>query len=171
MGTRHHWLVQNTSRTKSFTFTMTRPSRSELLTKFFPELQKSTGSIGDKDAAIAVNARACEAIIQDLIGEFDKGHRIHGPGILAIRLTRSKKVKPSGFVSLEDLRKDRELAGKCNDTDIAKALDEVITVVKNFNVKKAVALMLQDNSGFRLLPINRESPAKSIVAMMEDLQS
>jgi hypothetical protein len=135
----------------------------------FPELRKALGSKGDREAAIGINTRACEAILQDMIGNFDKGFEEYGPGVLNVRLSNDKS-KTSEYVTQSEINADIELARKHGDNDIAEAMGDVAAVVDGFNFNKAVLLLLVDNSGFRLLPVSRDNPAEIITTIMEELQ-
>lgn len=145
---------------------MPRPSRPELINKFFPELRQSVGSTGDKEAAVGVNTRATEAILSDFIGLFDAGHAQLGPGVLAVRLSKDNS-KTSDYLSLDDLQADADTANKLGDTSLHTALADTIAIIREFNTEKAALLLLID-SGFRLFPVNRDNPARSITAMMEE---
>ena len=146
-----------------------RPTRDQLVAKFFPELKKSSGTIGDKEAAIGINTRATEAILQDFIGNFDKGYSQFGPGVLAIRLAKDAASNNAEYLALYDLEEDARTAAKHGDIEIQQALESAVSYVINFNPNKAALLMLVD-SGLRLFPVDRDSPASSITALMEDLQ-
>lgn len=147
-----------------------RPSRPELLEKFFPELKKASGSIGDKEAAIGINTRATEAILQDFIGNYDKGFNQLGPGALAIRLAKDAASNDAEYLTLQDLEEDARLAAKNGDVDLQSSLEAVVSYIIAFNPNKAALLMLVD-SGLRMFPIDRDSPASSITSMMETFQS
>ena len=149
---------------------MKRPSRYELVQKMFPELRKASGSKADREAAIGINTRACEAILQDMIGNFDKGFAVYGPGVLNVRLSHDQS-KTSEYVTADEINADIELARKHNDTDIAEAMGDVAAIIDGFNFNKAVLLLLVDNSGFRLLPVDRDDPAGIITTIMEELQN
>ena len=147
-----------------------RPSRPQLLAKFFPELKKASGSIGDKEAAIGLNTRATEAILQDFIGNYDKGFNQLGPGVLAIRLAKDAASNDAEYLTLQDLEEDARLAAKNGDTDLQSSLEAVVSYVIAFNPNKAALLMLVD-SGLRMFPIDRDNPASSITSMMQEFQS
>lgn len=148
---------------------MSRPSRYELVAKMFPELRTSGGSKGDKEAAIGINTRACEAILGDMIGNYDKGLAAFGPGVLNVRLSKDQS-KTSEYITLSEITADADLASKHGDTDISQAMHDVAIFCENFNPNKAALLLLVDNSGFRLLPVDRDNPASTIVAVMEEFQ-
>jgi hypothetical protein len=142
-----------------------RPTRLELLHKFFPELKEASGS-KTTDAAIQINIRACEAILADMIDMFDKGYNADGPGVLCIRL--HKDSKESEYLPQNELALDLNYAEKVNDTDVIDALSKIIDTIEDFNAEKGVLLMLVDNSRMQVLPIDREYPARAIQAMMEE---
>ena len=148
---------------------MNRPSRYELLTKMFPELRTTEGSKGDKEAAIGINTRACEAILGDMIGNYDKGFAAFGPGVLNVRLSKDTS-KTSEYITLSEIIADADLATQHGDTDIASAMTDVAKTVESFNPNKAGLVLLVDNSGFRLLPVDRDNPASTLVSMMEEFQ-
>jgi hypothetical protein len=146
-----------------------RPSRPELIKKFFPELDKAKGSLGDKEAAIGINTRATEAILQDFIGNYDKGYNQLGPGALAIRLAKDAASNDAEYLTLQDLEEDARLAAKNGDTDLQSTLEAVVSYIIAFNPNKAALLMLVD-SGLRMFPIDRDKPASAITALMEEFQ-
>jgi hypothetical protein len=145
-----------------------RPTRIELLGKFFPELTENV-SKGDKEAAIQLNARACEAILADQTYIFDKGFERLGPGVLCVRI--HKGSKDSEYLPLTDLTYDRDNAEKNGDTDISDSLNKVIEKVEGFNFQKGVLIMLVDNSTLQVFPLDREYPAQSIQAMLEEFST
>ena len=146
-----------------------RPTREQLVAKMFPELKKSSGTIGDKEAAIGINTRATEAVLGDFIGLYDRGYSQLGPGVLAIRLAKDAMSNNSEYLSLYDLEEDARTAAKHGDEEIGEALSKTVSYVINFNPEKAALLLLID-SGFRIFPLDRDNPASSITALMEDLQ-
>ena len=148
---------------------MIRPSRYELVQKAFPELKRSIGSKGDKEAAIGLNTRAAEAVLQDMIGLFDAGFSQLGPGVLAVRLSKDEQ-KTSDFLAVSDIRADAENALNWGDIEISEAMGDVASVVEAANVEKVALILLMDNSGFRLLPVERDNPARVLTAVMEELQ-
>ena len=144
-----------------------RPSRPELVSKFFPEISKGIGATtGDKEATIGINTRATEAILQDFIGLFDAASAAQGPGVLAIRLAPDA-ARTSTYLTVDDLQADADLADRTGNTALHTALADTVSLVSSFNTEKAVLLLLID-SGFRLFPIDRDNPARSITAMMEE---
>ena len=147
---------------------MNKASRYELISRMFPELKKSLGSKGDREAAIGINTRACEAILGDMIGNFDKGFAAYGPGVLNIRLSNDTS-KTSEYVTLQEIEADAQLARKYGDDDIAASMEDVAKTIDGFNTNKAALLLLVDNSGFRLLPVDRDNPAGVLKAIMEEL--
>jgi len=146
---------------------MTRPSRLELLSRFFPELGKPTlGSNGDREASIRYNTLACEAVLADQLHLFDIGFQEHGPGVLCLRLRRDAKT--SGFVSLDELQADHADAVRANDTEIASFLADLISQIESTNFERCGLILLVDNSSMRVLPIDRDYPASAIQAMLEE---
>jgi len=148
---------------------MPRPSRYELLQKMFPELRTSSGTTGDKEAAIGLNTRAAEAILGDQIGLYDTGFTALGPGVLNLRLSKDN-TKTSEYITHQEITADAELARKLGDTQLAADMGDVANFVDGFNPSKAALILLVDNSGFRLLPIDRDNPASTLVALMEEFQ-
>ena len=146
---------------------MKRPSRPELVAKFFPELKQNLGATtGDKEATIGINTRATEAILGDFIGLFDAAFAQRGPGVLAVRLSKDNS-KTSDYLDLDDLQADADMAHRSGDLSLATALSDIAMVANGHNYEKGVLLMLVD-SGFRLFVLDRDDPAKSITAMMEE---
>lgn len=143
---------------------MARPSRYELLTKFFPEINQ--GSKGDKEAAIRFNTLAAEAILADQIRIFDIGYEADGPGVLVLRIYAG--AKESTYITLDDLGEDLATAERFNDEDTADFLADVLEKAKGFNYAKGVMLMLLDNSSAQLFLVDRKHPAASIEAMLKE---
>lgn len=144
---------------------MTRPSRLELLSKFFPELRQP-GSKGDKEASLRYNTLACEAVLADQLHLFDNGFAIHGPGVLCSRLR--EQAPGSGYLSLADLQADHTEAVRANDISVATFLADVISQVESTNFDRCGLILLIDNSSMRVLPIDRDHPASTIQAMLEE---
>ena len=143
---------------------MARPSRYELLTKFFPEINQ--GTAGDKEAAIRFNTLAAEAILADQIRIFDIGYQADGPGVLILRIYAG--AKESTYVTLDDLAEDLNTAERFGDEDTADFLADVLEKAKEFNVSKGVMLMLLDNSSAQLFIVDRDHPAASVEAMLKE---
>ena len=147
---------------------MSRPSRFDLLAKFFPELQQNLGaSDGDKEAIVGINTRATEAVLQDFIGLYDTAAAVRGEGVLAVRLTKDNK-KESNFVTLEELQLDADDAVRFGDDHIASALEYIISMVSDMGTESEVPMLLID-SRMVLCPIKRDKPAAAITAMMEEM--
>lgn len=144
---------------------MPRPNRLELLAKFFPEMRED--SIGaDREASIRFNSLACEAILQDQINLFDRGTQQLGKGVLAVRI--NKDATCSDFVALEDLQADLELATTAGDSAIRETLDAVIKQIDTIDPLRYALILLIDNSGMRLIPVDRKKPAGDIRALLEE---
>ena len=147
---------------------MYRPSRPELVAKFFPELLQNLGaSDGDKEAIVGINTRATEAVLQDFIGLYDTAAAVLGEGVLAVRLSKDNK-KESNFVTLEELQLDADDAVKVGDDHIASSLGDIISIVSGMNTEQAVPLLLID-SRLTLCLLKRDNPAAAITAMMEEM--
>jgi len=147
---------------------MNRPSRPELVAKFFPELLQNLGaSDGDKEAIVGINTRATEAVLQDFIGLYDTAAAVRGEGVLAVRLTKDNK-KESNFVTLEELQLDADDAVRFGDDHIASALEYIISMVSDMGTESEVPMLLID-SRMVLCPIKRDKPAAAITAMMEEM--
>lgn len=144
---------------------MPRPSRVELMRRFFPELGK-TGSRGETKAAIELNTRACEAVLADQIELFDRFHREHGPGALCLRLAGGDRA--SHYATLADFCQDLSAADAAGDTAMASALKGVVEAIKATDTSAKVLILLIDNSAFSLLPVPREYPARAIQALQEE---
>jgi hypothetical protein len=145
---------------------MARPTKLELLQRFFPEVMDKAGSKGDKEAAMKVNTLACEAVLADLLNLYDKGVAKLGLGVLCLRL--QKGAQESSYISLEDFRADRDMAGQNSSTDLEAFLTDVIDEIERTSPEKAALVMLLDNSSAQLFPISKEYPARSIQALMEE---
>ena len=147
---------------------MSRPSRFDLLTKFFPELLQNIGaSDGDKEAIVGINTRATEAVLQDFIGLYDTAAAVRGEGVLAVRLTKDNK-KESNFVTLEELQLDADDAVRFGDDHIASALEYIISMVSDMGTESEVPMLLID-SRMVLFLVKRDNPAAAITAMMQEM--
>ncbi|MEB3320470.1 MAG: hypothetical protein VKI63_05980 [Cyanobium sp.] len=143
-----------------------RPTRQGLLLRFFPEI-KEGGTSGDTEGSIALNVRACEAILTDLIGLYDDGHQESGPGILVLRL--HKEGKHSGYLQLLDIEADLSLARTAGDKDLERFLNEALDAIRRHNPNQAALVALVDNTRAQVIPIARDYPAGSIQAMFEEV--
>lgn len=143
---------------------MTRPNKHQLLARFFPDL--GIGFHGENEAAVKLNTLACEAVLADMIQLYDKGFMAHGLGCLCIRI--HKAAKSSEYLPLRDLQEDLDLAIASNHDSMESMLTEVIEKVETLNPDQCAVVMLCDNTTVQLFPIDREYPAKSIQAMLEE---
>lgn len=147
---------------------MSRPSRLELLRKFFPELG-GTGAGPATEAAIAINTRACEAILADLIQAFDREFRRRGAGVLHLNLQLQGLLREKAvYVPLDDLCADLVTAERHQDFAISGMLRDVISTVKCNNYDERVLILLTDRSSSSLLPVSRDHPATCIQRAQED---
>jgi hypothetical protein len=146
---------------------MGRPSRLELLQRFFPELQQQRGSAGDRQAAITYNTLACEAVLADQLRLFDAGHRRLGPGALAVRLQAGQPA--STYLPLADLQADRDQARAAGDRATETFLSEVLEAIGRLDPDQVGLVLLIDNSRAQLLPIPRAYPARAIETMLQEL--
>lgn len=144
---------------------MPRPSRIDLMKRFFPELGRA-GTSGDTEAAIGLNTRACEAILADQIQLFDQFRAERGPGALCLKLADGDRA--SFYVTLDDFCADLLTAEQVGDLDTSAMLKDVIRAVKTTNLDQQVLILLIDNSRASLLPLPREYPARAIQAMQEE---
>jgi hypothetical protein len=143
---------------------MARPSRSELLRKFFPELGE-TGTGGETEAAIAINTRACEAVLADLIGLFDESFKERGAGVLSLNL--ALQDRGGCYVTLDELCEDLLAADAMGQNDVSTMLKDIISVVRLNNYEEQVLLLLIDRSKASLLPVPRDHPARNIQRAQE----
>lgn len=145
---------------------MARPTKLELLRRFFPEVINSTGTKGDKEASLRINTAACEAVLADLITLYDKGLADRGPGALCVRL--QQQAQESSYIALGDFKADLGMASRNQSTELESFLSDVISQIESINPNKAALILLLDNSSAQLFPIGREFPARSIQALMEE---
>lgn len=145
---------------------MTRPTKLELLQRFFPEVMEQRGTKGDKEAAMRVNTAACEAVLADLLNLYDKGLAACGLGALCLRLQGGGHE--SSYVTLEDFRSDRDMASRDHAVDLETFLADVIDQIERTSPDKAALVLMIDNTSAQLFPISREFPARSIQALMEE---
>lgn len=145
---------------------MTRPTKLELLQRFFPEVMERRGTKGDREAAMRVNSAACAAILADMLNLYDKGLAKQGLGALCLRLQNG--ANESAYVTLEDFQFDREMATQAMESQLESFLTEVIDQIERTNPEKAALLLLIDNSTAQLFPVTRDNPVQSIQALMEE---
>ena len=146
---------------------MPRPSRIELVSKFFPELGEGKASGGDREAAIQYNLLACEVVLADLLQKFHREYEKYGAGILCMRL--HKGARKSEYLTLQDMQGDYDMARSDGHTELEKQLKGVVDAIKDSNVNQCGLLMRVDNSGIGVMRIPRENPASAIKAMMEEI--
>lgn len=144
---------------------MPRPSKIELLSRFFPEI-KEKSSKADKEQSIAYNTLACEVVLADLLRLYDKGFSTYGPGALCVRLHQG--AGESAYLSIGDLRADQQQARLAGDTDIESSMKSMVDEIERINPEKAGLVLMVDNSSIQLFPIDRDYPARSIEALLEE---
>lgn len=144
---------------------MPRPSKIELLSRFFPEIKEKVGK-ADKEQAIAYNTLACEVVLADLLRLYDKGLAQHGPGALCVRLQHG--ANESAYLAISDLRADQEQARAAGDTGIESSMKAIIDEIERINPEKAGLVLMVDNSSIQLFPIDRDYPARSVQALLEE---
>lgn len=144
---------------------MARPSKAELLQRFFPELRQHA-SAATKEAAVRLNTLACEAILADWIRLFDLGRQREGPGLLTLRLQR--QAPASAYLPLEELRRDLEQAQRDGADALATFLSEALAAADGLNVNQAVAVLLVDNSSAQVFVLDRQHPARALEAALSE---
>jgi hypothetical protein len=144
---------------------MARPGKLELLSRFFPEIKQKVGK-GDKEQSIAYNTLACEVVLADLLRLYDNGLAKHGPGALCVRLHQG--AGESSYLATVDLKEDHQRAKEDGDTGLESFFSGVISQIDAINPQKAGLVMLVDNSSIQLFPIDREFPARSVQALLEE---
>jgi hypothetical protein len=132
--------------------------------RLFPELG-STGTGGETEAAIAINTRACEAILADQIQLFDSFMERQGLGALVIRL--AGKERDSYYVPLEGFCEDLLAAETAGDIQNSGFLRDVISRIKMTDTNNYALILLIDNSQASLLPVPREYPARGVQELQE----
>lgn len=145
---------------------MARPSRDELVKRFFPELG-STGTGGETEAAIEINTRACEAVLADMIKLCDEFREERGDGVLVLKLADGDRQ--SHYVTLADFCEDLTLAERAGDARSSALLRDTIRSIKTNDYSARVLIALVDKSRISVLPIPREYPAKHIQELQEQL--
>jgi len=144
---------------------MARPSKFELLSRFFPEIRRKAGK-GDKEQSIAYNTLACEVVLADLLRLFDKGLAQYGPGALCVRLNQG--ANESSYLALSDLKQDQQQAREDDASGLESFFSGVISKISELDPAKVGLVMLVDNSSVQLFPIDREYPARSVQALLEE---
>lgn len=144
---------------------MPRPSKAELLARFFPEI-KTKSSRAEREQAIAYNTLACEVVLADLLRLFDRGHSKQGDGVLCLRL--HKGAGESTYLTAADLQHDRDMAAAQGDSDLEYSLQSVLTALTTCDPAEVGLVLLVDNSSFQLLPISRQYPASTIETLLQE---
>jgi len=147
---------------------MTRPTRIELLEKFFPEI-KENATAGEREASIRLNSMACELILADLITKFDNALAKQGKGILILFLSKGRQG--ASFVPVADFEQDFETAKTSGDTEMEAFLGSALQQIESISPEKAALIMLVDNTGAQLFPISRDYPANPIKAILEEFSA
>lgn len=147
---------------------MTRPTRIELLEKFFPEI-KEKSSTGEKEASIRLNTLACETILADLITRYDNALSKMGRGVLCLFL--NKGDHSAAYVPAEDWQHDLELAKSGNHVEMEDFISSTLQAIEDVNPEKAALVMLIDKTAAQLFPIGRDYPANPIKAMLEEFSA
>jgi len=144
---------------------MTRPTRIELLERFFPEI-KEKATPGEREASIRLNSLACEAILSDLITKYDNALAKQGKGVLILFLNRGEQG--AAFVPVADFEQDLETAKTSGDTEMEEFLSAAVQRIEAISPEKAALIMLVDSTGAQLFPVSRDYPANPIKAMLEE---
>mgnify|MGYP000081249198 CR=1 FL=1 len=106
---------------------MPRPSKIELLSRFFPEIREKVTK-ADKEQSIAYNTLACEVVLADLLRLYDKGFSAHGPGTLCVRLHQG--AGESSYLALADLRADQEQARAAGESGIESSMKAIVAEIE-----------------------------------------
>lgn len=147
---------------------MPRPTKIELLSRFFPEI-RTKSSKADKQAAIAYNTLAAEVILADQLRLFDNGRAKYGPGVLCVRL--HDEASESAYLPLRDIQCDLDMARSNGHTAMETFFKDLVAEINRINPEKAGLVLLVDKSSAQLFPIDREYPARSIEALLEEFSA
>ena len=115
---------------------MPRPSKIELLSRFFPEIKEKVTK-ADKEQSIAYNTLACEVVLADLLRLYDKGFSVQGPGTLCVRL--HKGAGESSYLALSDLRADQDQARAAGESGIESSMKAMIDEIERINPERSGA--------------------------------
>ena len=138
-------------------------SRIELLTSFFPELQKFTDR-DDREKVVKLSTATVSAILADHIYQFDKGFQKYGKGVLLLQLHN----KRADYLPVQLLEEDLEDAQIMGHTEVGKMYQEVIDKVDSFNFNNGILIVITDDASMELFILDRENPAASVQAMLEE---
>jgi hypothetical protein len=86
--------------------------------------------------------------------------------VLCVRLRDGADA--SSYLTVEDLQVDRAMAVACADAETETFLADVLRQIGSMDFEKAGLIMLVDNSSIQLFPIDREFPARSVQALLEE---
>ena len=151
---------------------MARPKPTELLVKFFPELIDKSVPSANKEASKELNVRVCEAIIADLIRQFDTLFSYLGDGALIVKLaTRHNKeiIQKENFINKFSLERDIKEAQKSNDEPVITFLKDCLNKVDNADFAEEICIIFIDNTGGSVAVLPRDNPARRIQDMMDEL--
>jgi hypothetical protein len=148
---------------------MARPSKLELLARFFPELRQSAGSRGERQQSLAYNTLACEVVLADLLRLYDQGLRQRGPGVLCVRLAGGSDA--SSYLTLEDLQADRSAAAAAGDQPTETLLADVLRQVDALDPETVGLVLLVDRSSAQLFPVPRDQPARNLQGLLEEFSA
>ena len=143
-----------------------RPSRLEMLSKFFPELKERSAK-ADREAAIQYNLLACEVVLADLLQKFDREYEKYGPGVLCMRL--QKGARKSEYLTQREVQGDYDLAIQDGAKELQSQLKEVVDAIKNSNFNQCGLVMRVDTSGLGVMQIPRANPASALKALMQEI--
>ena len=74
----------------------------------------------------------------------------------------------SAYLAVSDLRADQEQAHKAGDTGIESSMKAMVDEIERINPEKAGLVLMVDNTSVQLFPIDREYPARSVSALLEE---
>ena len=140
-----------------------KQSRIELLTSFFPELQKFTDR-GDREKVVKLSAATVGAILADHIFQFDKGFKQYGKGVLLLQLHN----KRADYLPIQLLEEDLEDSRIMGHTEVGDMYQKVVDKVESFNFNNGVLIVITDDTSMELFVLDRENPAASVQAMLEE---
>jgi len=79
-----------------------------------------------------------------------------------------KGANESSFLAASDLKADQQRAQEDGDSALESFFKATIDQIERIDPEKAGLVLMVDNSSVQLFPIDREYPARSVQALLEE---
>jgi hypothetical protein len=142
---------------------MPRLDRTQVLSRFFPELAAGSGS----EVQRRVGVQACRLVLLDMLGAYTNARAEKGPGVLVIRMNGDQRNVD--FMSEADIELDLQIAASSHDGAASDFFKLLLAAIGANNHDRYALFMMVEDQGTALVPVPFDSPEEVIAEQLKEL--